>query len=135
MNFAPLKNLKQLIMSKINKKKKKNILIIGIIIFAILAGFIYFMNMNKLENYDKLSEKLPEKQMTVRAQITKINKMGSVKIRNKSYGSGYLYTYVFTAKRKKYMGNDFLKVNKYEINDSIDIIYLPENPSVSEFKK
>ncbi len=117
-----------------DKKKKKSLFIAVGVLILLLGGIIYYMNINKFENYEKLAKDLPAKHMEAIAQITRIDKKQSVVIRGKTYTNGYFYTYVFSAKRKKYMGNDFLKTVKYQINDTATVIYLPKNPSVNEFK-
>ncbi len=117
-----------------DSKKKKSLIVTVSILILLLAGFVYYMNLNKFENYEQLAKDLPKKHMEAVAQITRIDKKNAVKIRGKSYTDGYLYTYVFSAKKKKYMGNDFLKTVKYQINDTATVIYLPKNPSVNEFK-
>ena len=117
-----------------NSKKKKSLFFAAVVLALLLGGFIYYMNLNKFDDYAKLAEDLPNNHRVASAQITRIDKKNTVTIRGKTYTNGYFYTYVFSAKRKKYMGNDFLKTVKYQINDTATIIYLPKNPSVNEFK-
>jgi len=114
--------------------KKKTIAIVIFILLAILGGMIYYLNRNKLEDYTALEKKLPQNKKEAIAYVTKIDKRNAIRIRDKSYTNGYLYTYVFSAKNKQYMGNDFLKTVRQQINDTVTIIFLPENPSVNEFK-
>jgi len=117
-----------------DSKKKKSILIAVAVLILLLGGLVYYLNLNKFEDYTKLAKELPNKHMEAVAQITKVIKKNAVTIRGKTYTDGYFYTYVFSAKRKKYMGNDFTKTLRYQINDTAKVIYLPKNPSVNEFK-
>jgi len=120
--------------NKTTSSKKKTIAIILFILLAILGGLVFYMNRNKLEDYSSLEKKLPQNKKEAIAYVTKIDKMNSIRIRDKNYSNGYLYTYVFSAKNKQYMGNDFLKTVRQQINDTVTIIFLPENPTVNEFK-
>ena len=117
-----------------DSKKKKSLLIAVAFLVLLLGGLVYYINSNKFEDYTKLAKDLPNNHREAVAQITRVEKKNAVTIRGKSYTDGYFYTYVFSAKRKKYMGNDFLKELKYQINDTAAVIYLPKSPSVNEFK-
>jgi len=117
-----------------NSKKKKSLFIAAAVLVLLLGGLIYYMNLDRYEDYTKLAKNLPNNHMEASAQITKVIKKNTVTIRGKTYNNGYLYTYVFSAKQKKYMGNDFTKTLRYQINDTVTVIYLPKKPSVNEFK-
>jgi len=117
-----------------NSKKKKSLFLAAAFLVLLLGGLIYYMNLNKFEDYTKLAKDLPNNHREASAQITKVIKKNAVTIRGKTYTDGYFYTYVFSAKRKKYMGNDFTKTLRYQVNDTATVIYLPKNPSVNEFK-
>lgn len=114
--------------------KKKSIIIIVVLLLVLLGGIIYYLNSTKTVNFIELEKKLPENQVEAIASITKVVEKSKVVLLGKTYSNGYLYTYVFSAKRKKYMGNAFLKELKYQVNDTATIVYLPKNPSVNSFK-
>ncbi|HHH52725.1 MAG TPA: hypothetical protein ENK91_03640 [Bacteroidetes bacterium] len=117
--------------------KSKKFLIISIVLFVLAIGFVYYMSQDKLEDFGKLRKQLPKNQITTKAQISKIDEVKDhpVTIGTEKYVNGWLFTYIFDANNKKYMGNYFSKDKTYTINDSITIIYLPDNPRVNEFKK
>ena len=117
--------------------KGKKFLLILILLLIVVVGTVYYLSLDKFEDFGKLHKKLPEKNIATKAQITKINEVRgySIKLGDSSYTNGWLYTYIFDANSKKYMGNYFTKVNKFEINDSIPIIYMPDNPKINEYKR
>jgi len=117
-------------------KTKKFVLIFLVLVIAVVA-FVYYSSKDKFEDLDKLSKQLPKNHISTKAQITKLDKIDNrtISIGKTKYSNGFLYTYIFDANGKKYMGNYFTKVRSFDINDSIPVIYLPNNPKVNEYKK
>lgn len=115
-------------------KSKKFILIFLVLVIAII-GFVYYSSRDKFEDLEKLGKQLPKNHVVTKAQITKLDQVGNYTdlIHKTKHKDGFLYTYVFDANGKKYMGNYFSKIRRFDINDSIPIIYLPDNPKVNEF--
>jgi len=120
---------------KIDKTKKKLIVII-LFVLALLGGYLYYRSKHNFVNYEKLERKLPSNYKEAQAKITKIQeiKRSGFNLRGKKYHEGYIYTYVFSVKHKKYMGVCVLKNKVKDVNQNIDIVYLPENPTVNDCK-
>jgi len=117
-------------------KTKKQLLIIILFVLALLGGYLYYRSTHNFINYEKLEKKLPSKYKEAEAKITKIQKIqrAGFILRGKKYHEGYIYTYVFNVKHKKYMGVCVLKNKEKDVNQTIAIIYLPENPTVNDCK-
>ncbi len=117
--------------------KNKRLILIFLVLIIAVVGFVYYSSRDKFEDLEKLGKQLPKNHISTKAQVTKLDEIRnhSVLIGKTKYTDGFLYTYIFDANGKKYMGNYFTKVRMFDINDSIPIIYLPENPKVNEFKK
>ena len=116
-------------------KSKKFILIFLVLVIAIV-GFVYYSSKDKFEDLEKLGKQLPKNHIITKAQITKLDKVGTYTdlIHKTKHKNGFLYTYRFDATNgKNYMGNYFSKIKRFDINDSIPVIYLPDNPKVNEF--
>ena len=119
-------------------KNKKLFWILSVLVIAIV-GILYFSNSSNMENLEKLHKQLPDNYIKTKAQITKMDEIKGhpIKVGSKSYSSGWIYTYVFKPENydHPYMGNYVSDTRKFEINDSIDVIYLPDNPKVNEHRK
>ena len=117
--------------------KSKKFLLISLVLIIAVVGFVYYSSRDNFEDLEKLGKQLPKSHIKTKAQITKLDeiKNHSVLIGKTKYSNGFLYTYIFDANGKKYMGNYFTKIRQFEINDSIPVIYLPDNPKVNEYKR
>ena len=104
-----------------------------------IAVFAIFMSVNAIvkpiqviESQDQLEKKMEKKHNKAQARITKADKIsGTMQINNRYYEDGWVYTYIFRAIDKDYMGTFYFSYRKYNIEDFVDIIYLPEKPSIN----
>ena len=67
-----------------NSKKKKSLFIAAAVLVLLLGGLIYYMNLDRYEDYTKLAKDLPNNHMEVSAQITKGNRSRTVPLTDKA---------------------------------------------------
>ena len=108
---------------------------INTLILILLAFSVYYVIDPKpvFENRKKLKRELKGDHRFAKAKITNATKINSLIIDDVKYENGWMYTFIFDLKYEKYMGTFFLNTRKFEIEDSVNIMYLPKNPAINEY--
>lgn len=104
-----------------------------IAVFLIFLSAYAIVNpVQVIESREQLEKKLEKKHNKAQARITKVDKIsGTMLINDKYYEDGWIYTYVFKARDKDYMGTFYFSFRKYQVEELVDVIYLPERPSIN----
>jgi hypothetical protein len=106
-----------------------------IAVFLIFISAYAIVNPRQIvESPEKLEKKLEKKHNKAQARITKVDKIsGSMQIGNSYYEDGWIYTYIFNVRDQAYMGTFYFSYRKYQVEETVDIIYLPERPTINRF--
>jgi hypothetical protein len=117
------------------KELLKNKLFINAIILLLIGLSVHGLVKPRqvYENVNRLKKELKKDYNPAKAKITQTTKINSLILDEVKYENGWMFTYVFDAKQNMYMGTFFLNERKYEVEDSINIIYLPKNPAINQY--